>query len=315
MNGLNSADPSFYERLLSTHQLVAFQETKFSKEDSLNSQANFAHVADSGARCYWSHTTTPDFTGHHGVGLMLSSASPFGEVEDCTSSVYKEPLRNRYLLLKTTLGARQVYIHVVYAPQQDNYRGEFFRALPTCFFEDERNGETEDEEDTAMHMVLGDFNVTLDDVLDQLSLDHKAGRGREELNDWLDSFGLVDAWRFINPEERDFTSPTRKNRIDYCFLSAELLQYHLDTVTHVKDRTWLKEDHVPVEFRLQAKCPPRLSRPPWRCPPWLLKDTEVQTYLSKSLEALEDSIKIFPGANPGCLLDEHKRADCIYLRK
>ncbi|KAI9910854.1 hypothetical protein PsorP6_010814 [Peronosclerospora sorghi] len=31
--------------------------------------------------------------------------------------------------------------------------------------------------------------------------------------------------------------------------------------------------------------------------------------------ALADRIKIFPGTNPGCLLDEHKRSDSIYLRR
>ncbi|KAK1946227.1 hypothetical protein P3T76_001780 [Phytophthora citrophthora] len=262
----------------------------------MNSQAHFAHVADSGARCFWSHTRSPEFSGHHGVGLVLSSASPFGEATDSTAGVYRNPLKNRYLLLKTTLGDRRVYVHVVYAPQKDTHRGEFFRALPTCFNE----GDEDEEEDCASHIVLGDFNVTMDDMLDQLSPDHKAGRGCDELTDWLDALGLVDAWRFINPDERDFTSPTRKNRIDYCFLTADLLQYNLDSVTHIKNRTWLREDHVPVEFCLQANFLPRLSKPQWRCPPWLLQDKEVQTYLSESLDSLADRIKIFPGANPGC---------------
>ncbi|KAG6610171.1 putative pollike protein [Phytophthora cinnamomi] len=194
-----------YERLLSAYQLVAFQETKFNKEDSLQTNEHFIHTADSGARCFWSDTTTPVFNKRHGVGLVLSSASPFGEVDDITARAYKEQLQNRYLLLKTTLGNKRVFIHVVYAPDEPMHRGEFFRALPTQLDDD---AVSEDDEDgDAMHIVLGDFNTTLDTYLDQASpSQHHPGTGREELCDWLDALGLVDAWRFMNPEDRDFTT-------------------------------------------------------------------------------------------------------------
>ena len=33
------------------------------------------------------------------------------------------------------------------------------------------------------------------------------------------------------------------------------------------------------------------------------------------MDDLGRRIKVFPGANPGCLLDEHKRADCIFLKR
>ncbi|KAE8969565.1 hypothetical protein PR002_g27391, partial [Phytophthora rubi] len=303
-----------YERLLSTHQLVAFQETKFNKEDSMQTNNHFIHVADSGARCFWSDTTSPVYNERHGVGLVLSSASPFGDVEDITSRVYKDQLRNRYLLLKTTLGEHRVYLHVVYAPDEPMERGNYFRALPVQF--DDDYNEDEDEQDGATHIVLGDFNVTMDNYLDQTSpSQHLPGTGREDLCDWLDALGLMDAWRFVNPDVRDYTSPTRKNRLDYCFLSVDLLQHHLAQIEHVRDRKWHNEDHVPVEFRLHAKFLPKTKRAPWRCPTWLLRNSEVQKYLVASAEALADRIKIFPGANPGCLLDEHKRSDCIYLRR
>ncbi|KAE9050547.1 hypothetical protein PF002_g33667, partial [Phytophthora fragariae] len=53
--------------------------------------------------------------------------------------------------------------------------------------------------------------------LDQTSPSpHLLGMGREDLYEWLDALGLMDAWRFVNPDVRDYTSPTRKNRLDYC---------------------------------------------------------------------------------------------------
>ncbi|GMF39487.1 unnamed protein product [Phytophthora lilii] len=254
-----------YERLLSTHQLVALQETKFSEEDSLQTNQHYIHVADSGARSFWSNTTSPVFNGKRGVVLVLSSASPFRDVVDRTEHVYKTQLRNRYLLLEAKLGDRQIFLHVVYAPVEPARRGEFFRSLPTRF----DFGAAEDFEDGCgpMHLAVGDFNTTMDNFLDQTSPSlPQPGTGREELCDWLDALGLIDAWRYVNPETRELTSPLRVHRIDYCFLTVDLLQNHLAKVNHVKDRKWHKEDHVPVEFKLQATFLPKMKRAPWRCP-------------------------------------------------
>ncbi|GMF17593.1 unnamed protein product [Phytophthora lilii] len=99
------------------------------------------------------------------------------------------------------------------------------------------------------------------------------------------------------------------------FLTVDLLQNHLAKVNHVKDRNWHKEDHVPVEFKLQAKFLPKMKRAPWRCPTWVLRDGDVKKTLVKSAMRLANSIRIFPGSNLGCLLDEHKRSDCVYLRR
>ncbi|RLN02046.1 hypothetical protein BBI17_009493 [Phytophthora kernoviae] len=292
--------------------LVAFQEMKFTEEDSMQTNTNYIHVADSGARCFWSNTTPSIFNGRHGAGLVLSSASPFGDVEDITAKVYKTQLQNRYLLLKTSLAGRKTFLHVVYAPDDPPLRGEYFRSLPTDFNDDEN----EDDDGGIIHLIVGDFNVAMNNFLDQATPSNPhPGRGREDLNNWLDALGVLDAWRFMNPKERDFTGPKRQNRLDYCFMTGDLLQDHLESIRHVRDRKWHKEDHIPVEFRLQAKFLPRLKKDTWRCPTWLLRDAQVKEHLEASATALTERIKIFPGANPGCLLDEHKRTDCIYLRK
>ncbi|KAI9909488.1 hypothetical protein PsorP6_014954 [Peronosclerospora sorghi] len=283
MNGLNEPNLNMYERLLSSHQLV-------------------------------SHTTSTVFDERRGVVLLLSSSSPFGEVEDLTADVYTEQLRNRYLLLKTCLGDQAVFIHVVYAPDEPSPREEFFHSLPFNF-DHTRSDRTSQDED-SFHIVLGDFNVTLDSYLDQATPSHHLpAQGRPALRNWLDALGLIDAWRFQHPDVRECTSPTRKNRLDYCFLTVPLIRDHLATINHVRDREWRCEDHTPVEFTLHAKNLPRLKKAPWSCPTWLLQVPDVREYLVRSAHALADRIKIFPGTNPGCLLDEHKRSDSIYLRR
>uniref|UniRef100_A0AAV1UIZ0 Endonuclease/exonuclease/phosphatase domain-containing protein n=1 Tax=Peronospora matthiolae TaxID=2874970 RepID=A0AAV1UIZ0_9STRA len=217
---------AMYERLLSTYQLVAFQETKFVKQDSIQTNEHFIFSTDSGAQCFWSDTTSPVFNERHGVGLVLSSASPFQDVRDLTSSICTSQLKNRYLLLQAKLGDDPVFIHVVYAPDEPAERGEFFRLLPTVF-------DGFDMDCSVKHIVVGDFNVTLDNYLDQkLPGLHHPGTGREDLHAWLDALGLMDSWRHMNPDGRDYTSPKRKNRLDYCFLTVDLVQEHLDKVCH-----------------------------------------------------------------------------------
>ncbi|KAE9042691.1 hypothetical protein PR002_g3766 [Phytophthora rubi] len=149
MNEMNLPSLTLYERLLSTHQLVALQETKFNKEDSMQTNNHIIHVADSGARCFWSDTTSPIYNERHGDDLVLSPASPFGDVEDITTRVYKDQLRNRSLLLKTTLGKHKVYLRVVYAPDAPMERGNLFWALPVQF--DDDYNEDGGEEDGATH--------------------------------------------------------------------------------------------------------------------------------------------------------------------
>ncbi|GMF31082.1 unnamed protein product [Phytophthora lilii] len=166
--------------------------TKFSEEDSLQTNQHYIHVADSGAHSFWSNTTSPVFNGKRGVGLVLSSASPFRDVVDSTEHVYKTQLRNRYLLLEAKLGDRQIFLHVVYAPVKPARRGEFFRSLPTRF----DFGAAEDFKEGCgpMHLAVGDFNTTMDNFLDQTSPSlPQPGTGREELCDWLNALGLIDA--------------------------------------------------------------------------------------------------------------------------
>nr|KAE8916980.1 hypothetical protein PF009_g32699 [Phytophthora fragariae] len=142
------------------------------------------HVADSGARCFWSDTTSPIYNERHGVDLVLSSAPPFGDVEDITTRVYKDQLRNRYLLLKTTLGRLKVYLRVV------------------------------------------DFNVTMYNYLDQTSPSpHLPGMGREDLYEWLDALGLMDAWRFVNPTS--VTTPVPRGKIGWTTVSFRWICFNI----------------------------------------------------------------------------------------
>ncbi|TYZ67605.1 hypothetical protein PybrP1_009034 [[Pythium] brassicae (nom. inval.)] len=180
---------TFFDQVLRRYQLVALQETKFTKYDLLQSAEYFTHTTDPTARCFWSHSCSPTFTGRHGVGLVLSSTAPFQDPEDATRPFLHDILQNQYLL----------------------------------------------------HIVLGDFNVTLDDNLDQQNPGHQAGTGREDLRDWLLQLGLLDAWRFQNPESAT-RNQQRKFEADLLYSEKSTKQFFTkpvpDGMRHSTTRLW-----------------------------------------------------------------------------
>ena len=138
---------------------------------------------------------------------------------------------------------------------------------------------------------------------------------REELRTWLIQLNVMDAWRTTFPTRREFTGPNRRNRIDYCFLSPRLLDDYFRSVRHVTDCTYLHEDHLSLQFRLQSPTQPAQSKLPWKCPRWLLSHDTVKLVLERTLDQLGQRLCCDASSNPGALLDEHKRADAIFLRQ
>ncbi|CAI5717562.1 unnamed protein product [Peronospora effusa] len=195
-----------------------------------------------------------------------------------------------------------VYFHVVYGPVRPEDRPVFFSALPRHF------------DDSSVHIVLGDLNMTIDPAMNQATPSSNFhDSGRAEIFDWMISLGLIDFWRVENPDVRCFTSPASKNRIDYCLASVNFYDTYIRSSSHLIGSRFGGSDHVPVDFSASSADTPTTESLPFKCPPWLLQDEIVQDYLRHSLTLLADSLD--PSRNPGCLLDEHKRRDRIYLRQ
>uniref|UniRef100_K3WWU7 Endonuclease/exonuclease/phosphatase domain-containing protein n=1 Tax=Globisporangium ultimum (strain ATCC 200006 / CBS 805.95 / DAOM BR144) TaxID=431595 RepID=K3WWU7_GLOUD len=198
---------------------------------------------------------------------------------------------SRYLVLQGTLDGSPAYIHAVYAPVNPTDRPSFFDSLPRQF------------EENAIHMALGDFNTVFSTQLDQAQTNNRARReGRQELLEWMQALNLFDAWRLQNPMFANLRVPT------------EVL---LKQLKHDWKHQPNKADHCGIEFTLGSELFKPRTRAPWRCPSWVIELPEAQEYLKLSLIKLAESIDptITSTYNPGYLLDEHKRQDCIYLRQ
>ncbi|CAI5708397.1 unnamed protein product [Peronospora farinosa] len=76
---------SMFDKLLSAYDLIAFQETKFSKPDHIRVVTHYIKSSDATARAFWSHRDDADFTIRNGVALILSSTHPFTSVTDVTT--------------------------------------------------------------------------------------------------------------------------------------------------------------------------------------------------------------------------------------
>ncbi|KAG6612001.1 putative pollike protein [Phytophthora cinnamomi] len=288
-------------RLLADYQLVAFQETKFTKSDNLRIVTSYINSADSRAQVFWSHRNDDDFTGHDGVALILSGRHPFTAVEDVTQTYASADHLARYLVLDARIDDFQVFIHVVYAPVDTPDRKRFFESLPTRF------------PDAANHLVLGDLNTPMDPVLDEAS-PYPHDLGRDELQTWMLELGVMDPWRATFPDRRLFSGPKQRNRIDYCLMTPELFDGYYRSSRYVTDKTWYHEDHYPVEIHLASPSQPTSKRLPWKCPRWLLQVPIVRETLDRTLECFCDRLRLFPGGNPGALLDRHKADDLAFLK-
>ncbi|RHY50558.1 hypothetical protein DYB26_006272 [Aphanomyces astaci] len=267
-------------------------------------------TTDSFGQAFWSHDTSPVFTGQAGVGLLLTSSCPLTDCIDLSPFFVEEAptIANRYMVIQGTLHMTTVYVHVVYAPVDETDRAIFFTNLPTDF------------PPGALHIVCGDFNTTTEPLDHGQSADRRArfDQSRLPFLAWQHALNVVDPWRLQNPEVQEYTAPHGARRIDLVLLSPLLFSNHLHSIKHAMGMKWHLSDHVPILFTLHTRCwTPRSVKPPWRCPPWLLQLKTVQTRLRASLDSFLERLgpPSLANYNPGCLLDEHKRADSIILRE
>lgn len=303
INGLNRVTSSIFQSLLQHRHLLFLQESKFSSADRLQSCDYFLQTTDASARSFWSHSTFLEFTGHHGVGIIITGNPPFGPVVDKTATYASNPLlNNRYILLETTFHEHLLFLHCIYAPVHHNDCPPFFEALPPDFPAD------------AQHVMGGDFNQTLDPNMDQGNgNDRHHQHGREQLLHWMSSLHLLDDCRLTHPDIKEFTGPKLRHRLDYCLFSFGIFDDYFQTIQHCSNKHFFHADHVPIAFTIASRDYPLQTRKPWRCPLWLLQDKDVQAHLQSTLAHLLTTI--MPYNNPGCLLDEHKRKDSVFLRR
>ncbi|OQR85702.1 hypothetical protein ACHHYP_11519 [Achlya hypogyna] len=202
--------------------------------------------------------TTPTGLACRGVANTVHPTSALHDL-DVVAGHDAPPLVNRYLLVGGRLGQRTIYLHNVYAPAEPAARPAFFEALPRDFAAN------------ALHIIGGDFNVTLNDALDVFNPASDARRGHPDLVRWLNTLGVIDVFRHRHPTLCSYTSPTSKTRIYYIFVSRELVDAPHVEARHVFGTT--RSNHAAIVAHIAAASP--VGKGPWTVPRWLLDDPEV----------------------------------------
>lgn len=120
---------------------------------------------------------------------VLFSKSVFFHCE----TVYQDA-EGRYVMVVGTIAGLKITILNVYAPNEDY--PHFFKKLAHLIAD---NGE-------GILLMGGDLNCVMSNRLDRLpTSSRRQNRMSKSLLNMMKELGLVDAWRHLHPNERDFT--------------------------------------------------------------------------------------------------------------
>ncbi|KAH9101839.1 hypothetical protein AeMF1_021544 [Aphanomyces euteiches] len=275
INSIKHNGEPLVRHVLDQYNIVALQETRLKSRHQLNklifhlnnqwgSGKYFLAVNDS----HWDVDSSAYTNRWGGVATIIRSGTPGF---DTLTHMIQHDVPNRYLLLHTTWGDRDIYYHNVYAPVESAERAAFFDGLPTEFPHD------------AIHVVMGDFNVPLDLQAD-CSTPQTQWSGRHECLSWLASIGVVDIWRLLHPSDRVFSSPGNTNRLDYICASEYLRSTHDVSIQYKYPIQDVMGDHCAVSIHRSAF---------WRMPSSLLNLEDVVATIKDEANNLLPRVKSF----------------------
>lgn len=151
----------------------------------------------------------------------------------------------------------------------------------------------------------GDFNLPLNPLTDtSTGKTYLSYKILKKIKMLLNSLQLIDTWRFLHPEDRDFTfySPvhSRYSRIDYIFVT----QRDLDLISGAHIGIQTLSDHAPISITIELSAPLTKSDT-WRLNSSLLTDP-IQ--LPQITALLKEYFKLntTPGMDPMITWEAHK---------
>lgn len=134
------------------------------------------------------------------------------------------------------------------------------------------------------HLILGgDMNLVMDTMLDRSSTKHfPTSKSAQVLQSYLQSYGAVEAWRFLNPtiKQYSFFSTVHQTylRIDYFFVDKKIL-HRVKTCNY---GSIVISDHSPLTLEILFPEEPCVYA--WRLNPLLLSDNAFTEYISKQID-------------------------------
>ena len=215
---------------------------------------------------FWSNGSTEA----RGVGILIKKDSTI-----VVNDSFKDK-QGRIVGVQIDFKDQKYLIVNIYAPNVDEprYFLELFRTL---------------EEYEGKRIILGDFNMVLDQKLDRSNEKSKNNKqAAEVMAKYMEDTFLIDIWRARNPSRKTFTYQRRRP----CFIGSRIDNILVDAsiggrVDQVKILPGFKTDHSAVFISLIAMQSKR-GRGMWRMNTQILYETEFLNRMNKSLIEVKD---------------------------
>ena len=207
-----------------------------------------------------------------GVLIMARRSLPLSIIETGGDS------EGRITYIKTLFGKVKIVFVAIYAPTP--FDADFFPQLTELLLEFQEFN----------LVIAGDFNAAMNNSIDRSSVNETPDQklSSEALQSWAAQVGVIDLWRTLHPEERDFSFTSGRHgtmhRIDYVFASRNLFQN-----SNIVMSCMSLSDHKGVI------CQSSLSPLKERAPRWRFNDTLLQN--EKFIVHLEEALTVFIAIN------------------
>ena len=181
------------------YSMICLQDTHFTKESEPFIESQW------GYKCIFNSFKS----NARGVCILFNNNFEFKIYNE------KKDSEGNFLALDLTIDDNRVTLINIYGPNQDD--PEFYDQVR----------ETLLEFDYVYFIVLGDFNLVLNQILDTNNYTTVNNpRAREKLLEIMDDSQLLDYYRILNPDKKVFTwrrkTPFKQARLDYILISESL---------------------------------------------------------------------------------------------
>lgn len=220
-----------------------------------------------------------------GAAILIHKSVPF-----ISSKIVADP-NGRYIIVSGSIHNTKLIFANVYAPNWDdpNFFKSFFNKIPDI---------------SSHYLVLGgDFNCWLGPLDRSSSRPARQSNSSKIVNTLLQEFSLIDAWRFFNPTQREYTyfSPVHHTytRIDYFLVDKRLIS-QIHSCSH---GAIVISDHAPVTLNLSVEGFYRSKT--WRFNSRLLSDDKFVAFVESKIDLFVDTNKT-SSVSPALLWDTFK---------
>uniref|UniRef100_A0A3Q2QE32 exodeoxyribonuclease III n=1 Tax=Fundulus heteroclitus TaxID=8078 RepID=A0A3Q2QE32_FUNHE len=209
-------------------------------------------------------------TKARGVDLLINKRLNFK-----LNSVEKDK-NGRFLLVNCEINRNKIALVNIYGPNYDDslFFNNLIMKLATI---------------GGQYVVGGDFNLVLNPFLDRSSpKTFSLPKAAKVLNQGIKDIGIIDVWRNIYPNQRDFSFFSPKHNT-HSRIDTFLVPQHMKAA--VMECSYLAatlSDHNPIRLSWMIDSPQPTTRR-WRFKNHMLKDPEFISYMTTKIEIFIDA--------------------------